>query len=126
MAMASRMSSTCVTTWSTRASLGTRSWRGVRVPAVLRECRRIIADSEIMKEDDNNWPPPDRVGRQEMEIVMNNEHISCTTSKTGSLVDVQGSQDPKGLRVFYYLVQDLKCFVVSLISLQFKIKPIES
>ncbi|CAD5195281.1 unnamed protein product [Musa acuminata subsp. malaccensis] len=123
MAMASRMSSTCVTRWSTRASLGTSSWRGVRVPAVLRECRRIIADSEIMKEDDNNWPPPDRVGRQEMEIVMNNEHISFTTSKIRSLVDVQGSQDPKGLRVFYYLV---RCFVVSLISLQFKIKPIES
>ncbi|URD83043.1 Adhesion regulating molecule [Musa troglodytarum] len=74
-------------------------------PAVLRECRRIIADSEIMREDDNNWPPPDRVGRQELEIVMNNEHISFTTSKIGSLVDVQGSQDPEGLRVFYYLVQ---------------------
>lgn len=58
-----------------------------------------------MKEDDNNWPPPDRVGRQELEIVMNNEHISFTTSKIGSLVDVQGSQDPEGLRVFYYLVQ---------------------
>ncbi|RRT55793.1 hypothetical protein B296_00034355 [Ensete ventricosum] len=58
-----------------------------------------------MKEDDNKWPPPDRVGRQEMEIVMNNEHISFTTSKIGSLVDVQCSQDPKGFRVFYYLVQ---------------------
>ncbi|RWV95947.1 hypothetical protein GW17_00041380 [Ensete ventricosum] len=54
--------------------------------------------SRIMKEDDNKWPPPDRVGRQEMEIVMNNEHISFTTSKIGSLVDVQCSQDPKGFR----------------------------
>lgn len=61
----------------------------------------LVADYE---EDDNNWPPPDRVGRQELEIVMNNEHISFT-SKIGSLVDVQSSQDPKGLRVFYYLVQ---------------------
>nr|XP_029119992.1 protein mago nashi homolog isoform X1 [Elaeis guineensis] len=74
-------------------------------PAVLRECRRIIADSEIMKEDDNNWPEPDRVGRQELEIVMGNEHISFTTSKIGSLVDVQSSKDPEGLRIFYYLVQ---------------------
>ncbi|TXG62501.1 hypothetical protein EZV62_009495 [Acer yangbiense] len=74
-------------------------------PAVLRECRRIISESEIMKEDDNNWPEPDRVGRQELEIVMGNEHISFTTSKIGSLVDVQSSNDPEGLRIFYYLVQ---------------------
>ncbi|KAL3603944.1 hypothetical protein D5086_004803 [Populus alba] len=74
-------------------------------PAVLKECRRIISDSEIMKEDDNNWPEPDRVGKQELEIVMGNEHISFTTSKIGSLVDVHSSQDPEGLRIFYYLVQ---------------------
>ncbi|KAI5075785.1 hypothetical protein GOP47_0009861, partial [Adiantum capillus-veneris] len=92
--------------------------------AALRECRRIIADSEIMKEDDNNWPEPDRVGTQELEIVMGNEHISFTTSKIGSLIDVQSSKDPEGLRIFYYLVQDLKCFVFSLIGLHFKIKPI--
>ncbi|KAL0321702.1 UNVERIFIED_CONTAM: protein mago nashi2 [Sesamum calycinum] len=60
---------------------------------------------EIMKEDDNNWPEPDRVGRQELEIVMGNEHISFTTSKIGSLMDVQTSKDPEGLRIFYYLVQ---------------------
>lgn len=58
-----------------------------------------------MKEDDQNWPEPDRIGRQELEIVMGNEHISFTTSKIGSLVDVQGSKDPEGLRIFYYLVQ---------------------
>ncbi|GKD90960.1 protein mago nashi [Tanacetum coccineum] len=61
--------------------------------------------SDIMKEDDNNWPEPDRVGRQELEIVMGNEHISFTTSKIGSLMDVQTSKDPEGLRIFYYLVQ---------------------
>ncbi len=33
-------------------------------------------------------------------------------------------RDPEGLRAFYYLVQDLKCFVLSLISLHFKINPI--
>ncbi|KAL3571756.1 hypothetical protein D5086_025660 [Populus alba] len=76
-------------------------------PAVLKECRRIISESEIMKEDDNNWPEPDRVGRQELEIVMGNEHISFTTSKIGSLVDVHSSQDPEGLRIFYYLVQSI-------------------
>ncbi|CAL5073769.1 unnamed protein product [Urochloa decumbens] len=95
-------------------------------PAVVREARRIIEASEVMKEDDRNWPVPNHIGRQELEIVMDNEHISFTTSKIGSLVDVQASRDPEGLRIFYYLVQDLKCFVFSLISLHFKIKPIQT
>ena len=91
---------------------------------VMDELKRIIQESEICKEDDKLWPEPDRVGRQELEIVLGNEHISFTTSKIGSLVDVQKCQDPEGMRVFYYLIQDLKCLVFSLISLHFKIKPI--
>lgn len=69
-------------------------------------------------------------------------HISFETAKIGSLVDVQSSEDPEGLRVFYYLIQDLRVcmtmqrrcganllvrlqmFVFSLISLHFKIKPV--
>lgn len=43
------------------------------------------------------------------------------TAKIGSLVDVNDSEDPEGLRVFYYLVQDLKSLVFSLISLHFKV-----
>jgi len=92
--------------------------------SVMNELKRIIEDSEIMKEDDHLWPQPDRIGKQELEIVLKDEHISFTTSKIGSLLDVQQSQDPEGLRIFYYLVQDLKCFVFSLISLHFKINPI--
>ncbi|EAW96196.1 mago-nashi homolog, isoform CRA_a [Homo sapiens] len=61
---------------------------------------------------------------KELEIVIGDEHISFTTSKIGSLIDVNQSKDPEGLRVFYYLVQDLKCLVFSLIGLHFKIKPI--
>merc|ERR1712038_1728233 len=38
--------------------------------AVMDELRRIIEDSEIMAEDDALWPQPDRVGRQELEIVI--------------------------------------------------------
>jgi len=45
------------------------------------------------------------------------------TAKIGSLVDVNESEDPEGLRVFYYLVQDLKALVFSLISLHFKVRP---
>ena len=74
-----------------------------------------------------------------MEIRLGNEHISFEvyypytqatdaqvlkipyqTAKIGSLVDVTESADPEGLRVFYYLVQDLKALVFSLISLHFK------
>eukprot|EP00640_Fibrocapsa_japonica_P007545 CAMPEP_0113936604 /NCGR_PEP_ID=MMETSP1339-20121228/3482_1 /TAXON_ID=94617 /ORGANISM="Fibrocapsa japonica" /LENGTH=148 /DNA_ID=CAMNT_0000939135 /DNA_START=70 /DNA_END=516 /DNA_ORIENTATION=- /assembly_acc=CAM_ASM_000762 len=93
-------------------------------PAVIEELKRIIQESEITREDDNQWPEPDRVGRQELEVKIGNEHISFTCAKIGSLLDVQESSDPEGLRIFYYLVQDLKCLVFSLIGLHFKIKPI--
>jgi hypothetical protein len=33
------------------------------------------------------------------------QHISFTTTKLGSLLDVEDSSDPEGLRVFYYLIQ---------------------
>lgn len=49
---------------------------------------------------------------------------AAQTAKIGSINDVTESADPEGLRVFYYLVQDLKALVFSLIALHFKIKPI--
>lgn len=93
-------------------------------PAVLNEAKRIVEDAEILKEDDAEWPEPDRSGRQELELVLGDEHISFATSKLGSLVQVQGSKDPEGLRVFFYLVQDLKCLVLSLMTVHFKVNPI--
>ena len=77
---------------------------------IILELKRIIEDSEILKEDDNLWPRPDRVGRQELEVVLGEDHISFTTSKIGSLIDVNQCKDPEGLRTFYYLVQD--CFLI--------------
>jgi len=91
---------------------------------VLDELKRIITDSEVMKSDDSNWPEPDKNGTQEIEVVLNNEHISFTTGKIGSLMEVTTSKDSEGLRNFYYLVQDLKVFVFALVSLHFKIKPV--
>jgi protein mago nashi len=93
-------------------------------PTVVQELKRIIMESEVTREDDKSWPAPDRVGRQELEVVCNGSHIAFTTNKIGSLADVQNSSDPEGLRVFYYLVQDLKCFIFSLIGLHFRIKPV--
>ncbi|UZJ53316.1 hypothetical protein CBS101457_002636 [Exobasidium rhododendri] len=91
---------------------------------MVQQIRQLVEESEIMKEDDAKWPKKNVVGRQELEIRMGDEHISFETAKLGSLVEVQDSDDPEGLRVFYYLVQDLKCLIFSLISLHFKIKPI--
>ncbi|KAJ9519542.1 hypothetical protein QJQ45_000619 [Haematococcus lacustris] len=74
--------------------------------AILDEVKRIVQDSEVVKEDDNQWPEPDRVGRQELEVIVDGKHISFTCTKLGSVLQVQQSKDPEGLRVFYYLVQD--------------------
>ena len=94
------------------------------------------------REDDAKWPEKNKDGRQELEIRLGTEHIvfevriinrsilypnyrlllSSQTAKIGSLVDVTESADPEGLRVFYYLVQDLKALVFSLISLHFKVR----
>jgi protein mago nashi len=91
---------------------------------VLQELRRIIETSNVVAGDDSLWPAPDRTGSQELEIVLGNDHVSFQTAKIGSLLDVQASQDPEGLRTFYYLVQDLKGFVFALMDMHFKIKPI--
>ncbi|CCU99708.1 unnamed protein product [Malassezia sympodialis ATCC 42132] len=77
-------------------------------PLMVQELRRIVEESEILKEDDSKWPKKNVVGRQELEIRLGKEHISFETAKLGSLVEVQNSEDPEGLRVMYYLVQDLK------------------
>jgi protein mago nashi len=110
---------------------------------MVAEMKRIIKESEIMKEDDTKWPQKNKDGKQELEIRLGSEHINfevghaqytvarallfidCDlwqTAKIGSLVDVTESADPEGLRVFYYLVQDLKALVFSLIALHFKVR----
>ena len=90
--------------------------------ATLAELKRIVVDSEIIREDDSAWPPPDSVGRQELEVVLGDQHISFVTSKIGSLVDLESNKDAEGLKIFYFLIQDLRCAIFSLIGLHFKIK----
>jgi protein mago nashi len=46
------------------------------------------------------------------------------TCKFGSLIDVKNSKDPSGLEVFYYLMQDIKCMVFSIINMHFRLKPV--
>lgn len=31
---------------------------------VIDEFKRVIEEAEVLKEDDSNWPQPDKVGRQ--------------------------------------------------------------
>merc|ERR1711904_283392 len=76
--------------------------------AVIQELIRIIENSELLEEDDDTWPVPNRSGRQELEVVLGDIHISFCTRKIGSLFDVDNTQDPEGLKLFYYLVQDIK------------------
>lgn len=44
-------------------------------PAVIEELKRIIQQSEITKEDDNQWPEPDKVGEQNLEIKIGNGNV---------------------------------------------------
>ncbi|KAA8899728.1 Mago nashi domain protein [Sphaerosporella brunnea] len=89
---------------------------------MVKEIKRIIKESGIMKEDDAKWPEKNSDGHQELVIQMGNQRISFVTATIGSSIDVQASADPEGLRVFYDLVQDLKTLVFSLISMHFKVK----
>lgn len=108
-------------------------------PLALQEFMHMIRGSSILQQHPDQaaqtvreeraliprrWPEPDRDGRQELEIVLDGKHIRIITGKLGSIVKVQQSADPEGLGTFYYLIQDLKTFVLSLISMHFKIKPV--
>ena len=83
----------------------------------------------IVECDDRDWPEPDRNGKQELEIVLGDKHITFCTSKFGSLMDIEKSMGESGkgkkedMIQFYYLLQDIKGFVFSLLNLRFRIKP---
>lgn len=44
----------------------------------MEEVKRIVAKSEVINEDDSQWPEPNSDGRQELEILMDNKHIFFT------------------------------------------------
>ena len=91
---------------------------------VINEIKRIILESTILQQDDSKWVRPNKNGTQELEITLANQSISFTTTKIGSSVDILQSADPQGMEVFYYLVQDLKTLIFSLISAHFRVKPV--
>ena len=92
-------------------------------PGVLDQARRIIEESGIIEVDPSSWPQAtDR--KQELEVKIGKTHMTFACAEIGSLLDVQKSDDPEGLKNFYYLVQDLKTLVFSLIALHYRIKPL--
>lgn len=94
-------------------------------PAVVEEMRRIITESDITTIDDSHWKDASALeGRQELEIKIGNTHIAFTCGEINSSMDVAKSEDPRGFKIFYYLTQDLKCLVRSLINMHFKVRPI--
>ncbi len=48
----------------------------------------MIITSTILSQDDSKWPEPNKVGSQELEIVINGKHKAFTLSKLGSFQDV--------------------------------------
>ena len=84
------------------------------------ESLSLVLLAQIMKEDDRNWPEPDKVGCQELEVRRNGEEISFATTKLGNLLQVQQSKDPEGLRIFYYLVQVRFLLQMPLLSFSLK------
>jgi protein mago nashi len=52
---------------------------------MISEIKKIIKDSEIMKEDDTKWPQKNKDGKQELEIRLGNEHISFEVGSTQCL-----------------------------------------
>ncbi len=83
--------------------------------------KRIIIDSGIMECEDKEWPKPDKIGKQQFVVRIGSKEINLVTSKIGSYGEVQKTNDPNGLTIFFYLVQDLKCFVFSLVNLHFRV-----
>jgi len=92
---------------------------------VLKEIERIIKESGILSVSGNSWEKPDESGKQVLEIDLDGKYIKFITNKIYSYSQVQNSNDPNGLGCFYYLIQDLKCLVFSLISLNFRVKPVQ-
>jgi len=94
-------------------------------PLVLRQVEKMVSASSILQEaDDALWPPPDRSGKEELEIFSGRYHVSLACSKIGSLSRIQRSRDPEGLRMFYFLVQDIKALVLTLINAHYKKTPV--
>lgn len=96
-------------------------------PLVLSEVKKMVVESGLLEEDGKGWPPPDKVGRQELEICIGGRRFIYHLAKLGSLAEVQAvcsEFNRDALNVMYYLVQDIKALVLALVAAHFKVRPI--
>ena len=62
-------------------------------PVVVEEIKRIISESTVMGLRDEDWPAPDRDGKQELEIHDGNGvSILLETSKIGSMSEISSTR----------------------------------
>lgn len=88
--------------------------------ATMDVLQTLITESEILEELDMEWPAAKARGRNvELEVICGEQHISFQTQQWLSLSDIHASRDPEGLRVLYYLVEDIKAFIASICRLHF-------
>jgi len=93
--------------------------------AILDHLKKMIEESDILSFDDYDWPEPSsKDGKQELEIVYHNYHISFSTSMISTVGETMKSRDAEGLKCYYYLVHELKSFMLTIMNLHFKVKPI--
>lgn len=92
---------------------------------ILEELKRIITDSKILQVDSKDWPEPNQVGKQELQVFINGKMAHFKTCKFGSFADIQNSADPLGIPIFHYLLQDIKCMVFSIINMHFRVRPMQ-
>ncbi|ODV88031.1 hypothetical protein CANARDRAFT_56238 [[Candida] arabinofermentans NRRL YB-2248] len=92
---------------------------------VVEQILRMIKESEIMLENDSKWPKPDgEAAKLELEIRYGNKTVVLKSKRLGSVTECKHTDDPEGLKVFFFFTQNLKSFILSMISLHFKVRPV--
>ena len=88
----------------------------------MEQVRLMVLQSKVLECDDREWPAPDVVGRQELEVRTGGVHVRFVLAKIGSMSEMEGRGEAgEGMKALYFLVQDLRAIVFSLIALHFKV-----
>lgn len=61
---------------------------------MIDEIKRIVLESGVLNCKDEEWPKPDKIGKQELVIRVGEKEVTLTTSKIGSYAEVQKTKDP--------------------------------
>lgn len=91
---------------------------------VLETIKKIVRESQILLESDYKWPKPVTESKNELEIRSGSNKKIFKTKGINSIVSVKNEEDSNGLACFYYLIQDLKVMIFSLVSIHFKVNPL--